>query len=112
MIDYKPVALKLGQQAPPMPVGPASVPPPSPDPLYTGYTGFPGIVETLAVLAITSTAAVLGVTTGLDKSESQTTQVMGWVSGVGSALLGILYIAGKAGLNQSVGLPAMRVTPN
>jgi len=87
------------------------IPPPSPDPLFTGYTGALGAVETLLVLAATGAAAWLGITTALDKNSSQTKKIAGWTGGVGAALAGLLYLGGKSGLNQSVGLPAVRVTP-
>lgn len=111
MLSYKPVPFKMGQQV--MPQAPASpaVPPPSPDPLFTGYTGTPGILETLLVLGATGAATWLGITTALDKSSSQPKQIAGWVGGVGAALAGLLYLAGKTGLNQIAGLPAVRVTP-
>lgn len=106
MIDYKPVAVKksMGANFP--------VPPPSPDVLYTGYTGAPGVLETLAVLGVTGAAAWIGITTGLDKSAPKTRQYAGWVGGVGAALLGVLYLGGKSGMNQMVSLPAVRITPN
>lgn len=107
MIAYKPVpfqAKKLGATVP--------VPPPSPDVLYTGYTGAPGIIETLAVLSVSAAAAWVGITTGLDKSEKKARQIAGWVGGVGAALIGLLYIGGKSGVNQMISLPAVRVTPD
>jgi len=106
MIDYKPVALKRSLGAP------SPVPPPSPDVLYTGYTGAPGVLETLVVLGVTGAAAYIGITTGLDKSANKTRQYAGWVGGVGAAILGVLYLGGKSGVNQMVSLPAVRVTPN
>lgn len=113
MLSYKPVPFKMGQQA--MPQAPAStpgtVPPPSPDPLFTGYTGVPGILETLLVLGATGAASWLGITTALDKISPQPKKIAGWVGGVGAALAGLLYLAGKTGLNQIAGLPAVRVTP-
>jgi hypothetical protein len=107
MINFKPVAFrpKMGATAVP-------IPPPSPDVLYTGYTGAPGILETLAVLGVTGAAAYIGITTGLNKSASKTRQYAGWVGGVGAALIGILYLGGKSGVNQMVSLPAVRVTPD
>lgn len=109
MIDYKPakpVIFKPSMGAAPL------VPPPSPDVLYTGYTGIPGLLETILVVGATGSAAWLGITTGLDKSESQTKKIVGWVGGVGAAIAGLLYLGGKSGLNQMVSLPAVRVTPN
>lgn len=110
MIAYKPVPFKVKLGQAPAPA--AAVPPPSPDVLYTGYTGFPGVLETLAVLGITGTAAYLGITNGLNKNQSKAKQAIGWVAGVGSALLGLLYLGGKSGMNQMVSLPAVRVTPD
>lgn len=111
MIAYKPVPLsrKLGQAIAP---SVSAVPPPSPDVLYTGYTGIPGIFEGLAVLAATGAAAWLGITTGMNKSESRTKRIAGWTGGIGAALAGLLYLGGKSGLNQTVSFPAVRVTPN
>ena len=107
MIAYKPVPFKMGQQ-----IAPASPSlPPSPDPLFTGYTGIPGAIETLLVLGATGAATWLGLTTALDTSESKTRKAVGWVSGIGAALAGLLYLSGKTGLNQVAGLPAVRVTP-
>lgn len=107
MIDYKPVAVKKSMGANAIPI-----PPPSPDVLYTGYTGAPGVLETLVVLGVTGAAAYIGITTGLDKSANKTRQYAGWVGGVGAAILGVLYLGGKSGVNQMVSLPAVRVTPN
>lgn len=107
MIKFKPPALKAHLGAMPLPALP-----PGPDPLYTGYTGIPGALETLAVVAATGSAAWLGITTALDKSESQTKKIVGWVGGVGAALAGLLYLGGKTGLNQMAYLPAVRVTPD
>lgn len=105
MIAYKPVPFKMGQQLP------TPVLPPSPDPIFTGYTGVPGAIETLLVLAATGAAAWLGITTALEKNVSQPKKIAGWVGGVGAALAGLLYLGAKSGLNQTAGLPAVRVTP-
>jgi hypothetical protein len=110
MIAYKPVPFKMGQAMPSAPAS-SAVLPPSPDPLFTGYTGVPGILETLLVLGATGAAAWLGITTALDKNSSKPKEIAGWVGGVGAALAGLLYLAGKSGLNQIAGLPAVRVTP-
>lgn len=88
-----------------------SAPPPAPDFIMTGYTGMPGYVETLLVLAITGSAAWVGIRAGMDGS-SQALRAAGWVGGVGSALLGLLYLGGRTGLNDAVRLPAIRVTPS
>lgn len=110
MTGYKPVPLKmgLGQTAV---VAPA-VPPPSPDFLFAGYTGVPGFLEALAVLAITGSAAWLGITTGLDKYQSRVRKTVGWIGGAGSALLGLLYLGQKTGISQRIGIPVVRVSPD
>jgi hypothetical protein len=107
MINYKPVAFRPRLAATAVPI-----PPPSPDVLYTGYTGIPGALETLLVVGATGAAAWLGITTALNKSESQTKKIVGWVGGVGAAIAGLLYLGGKSGLNQMISLPAVRVTPD
>lgn len=86
------------------------VPPPGPDPIFTGYTGIPGWIEAVLVLGVTSAAAWAGIRTGMGKGNT-TLKSAGWVGGVGSALLGILYLGAKSGLGDRVGLPAVRVTP-
>lgn len=107
MLDYKPVSFRPRMSATASPI-----PPPSPDVLYTGYTGAPGVLETLAVLGVTGAAAYIGITTGLNKSAPQSRQIAGWVGGVGAALIGLLYLGGKSGVNQMISLPAVRVTPD
>lgn len=107
MIKFKPPALR-----PELGATMAPAPPPGPDALYTGYTGTLGALETLVVLAATGSAAWLGITTGLQKNESQTKKIVGWVGGVGAAIAGLLYLGGKTGLNQMAYLPAVRVTPD
>jgi len=110
MVGYKPVPLKmgLGQAAAMAP----AVPPPAPDFLFTGYTGVPGFLEALAVLAITGSAAWLGITTGLDKNQSRVRKTVGWIGGAGSALLGLLYLGQKSGVSQRIGIPVVRVSPD
>lgn len=107
MIDYKPAPPKgrpihLGQQLPPDQ--------PPPDIMMGNYTGLPGILETLAVLGISSAAAWVGINTGL-KSSNKLMKTAGWVGGVGSALIGLLYLGTKTNLVQVAGLPAVRVSP-
>lgn len=114
MVPYAPPVFRprIGQISPSVaPAVPAFAPVPGPDPLYTGYEGLPGFIETLAVLAATGAAAWLGVRTGL-KSTDATMQAAGWVAGIGSGLLGLLYLGGKTGIGQAIGLPAVRVTPS
>lgn len=114
MISYKPASIpRISAKALGQPVVPAApaVPPPSPDPLFTGYTGTPGFIEIAAVLTISASAAWVGIRTGLSK-QSKTIRIAGWVGGIGSALIGLLYLGGKSGLNQVASLPAVRVTPS
>lgn len=98
-------AVPLGQAA----ISP-SVPPPGPDPIFTGYTGIPGFIEAVLVLGVTSAAALVGIRTGMGKG-NMTIKAAGWVGGVGSALAGLLYLGAKSGLGGTIGLPAVRVTP-
>lgn len=99
------VARPLGQAS-----SPALVPPPGPDPIFTGYTGIPGWIEAVLVLSVTGAAAWVGIRTGMAKG-SQALRGAGWVGGVGSALVGLLYLGAKSGLGGQIGLPAVRVTP-
>lgn len=99
------VAVPLGQAA-----VQSSVPPPGPDPIFTGYTGIPGWIEAVLVLTVTGAAAWTGIRAGMGKG-NMTLKAAGWVGGVGSALVGLLYLGAKSGLGGSVGLPAVRVTP-
>jgi hypothetical protein len=83
-----------------------------PDFLFTGYTGVSGFLEAVAVTAITGAAAWVGITAGTKKQNSTLVRTAGWVGGVGSALIGLLYLGGKSGLNDYVKLPAVRVVPS
>lgn len=85
-------------------------PPPLIDTLYTGYEGIPGVIETLTVLGILGAASYVGVAAALS-TKSAAVQVAGWVGGAGAALLGLLYLGGKSGVTDYVGLPAVRVVP-
>ncbi len=106
MINFKPVTLRRSLSATPV-----IVPPPGPDVLYTGYTGVPGVFETLAVLGIAGTAAYVGIQTARAPGQTKSMKYAGWIGGIGSALLGLLYLGGKTGMNQVVSLPVVRVTP-
>jgi hypothetical protein len=90
---------------------PAVAPPPLIDPNYSSFDGVGGMIETAAVLTISSAAAWVGIRTGLSK-QSKTVRIAGWIGGVGSVLIGLLYLGGKSGLGSQVGLPAVRVTPS
>lgn len=89
----------------------APVPPPEPDFLMTGYTGLPGALEMVAVLAITAAAAWTGIRAGTSGT-TKTVRAAGWIGGIGSALFGLLYIGGKTGYGPGFGIPALRVTPS
>jgi hypothetical protein len=95
-----------------MGLDPGTQPPPMPDFMLSGYTGPASILETVAVLAVTGAAAWVGIRTGLGKTPNRTLKIAGWTAGVGSALLGILYLGGKSGIGTLIGLPAVRVTPS
>lgn len=107
MLSYRPAVLKnpiarLGQQLPSDQL--------PPDIMMGTYTGLPAILETLAVLGVVSASAFVGITAGL-KSKNNLMKTAGWVGGVGSALMGLLYLGTKASLVQEVGLPSVRVSP-
>jgi hypothetical protein len=92
-------------------VRPSSTPPPPViDTVFAGYEGVPGVLATVGVLAVTGAAAYLGIKTGLE-AEGKTKKALGWVAGVGSALLGLLYLGGKSGLTIGTGAPAVNVYP-
>lgn len=111
MLPFEPAVRPAMDRVVAKPLGQAiAAPPPGPDPIFTGYTGIPGWIEAVLVLGVTSAAAFVGIKTGMRKG-SQAIQAAGWVGGVGSALLGILYLGAKSGLGDKVGLPAVRVTP-
>lgn len=115
MVPFKPAVL----QSPRMSQTPRTVaipmsaitPPPLIDPNYSSFDGIGGVIETAAVLTISGAAAWIGIRTGLSK-QSKTIKIAGWVGGIGSALIGLLYLGGKSGLNQVASLPAVRVTPS
>lgn len=77
---------------------------------FVGFTGLPGIVETLAVLAATGAGAWVGIRAGLRERDSYI-KYAGWVGGIGAALAGLLYVGTKTGVTQDLGLPAVRVSP-
>lgn len=105
MVPYRPPAFQpafrrsLAQQAPAA-QAPIALPAPK------SYTGVPGVIETLAVLAISGAAAWTGVRAGM--KEKGLLKYAGWVGGVGSALIGLLYLGGKADIG---GLPQVYVVP-
>lgn len=107
MIAYKPVPFHLGQPRPSQETLPSL---PDPDLTFVGFTGLPGVVETLAVLAATSAGAWIGIRAGLREKDPYY-KYAGWVGGIGAALAGLLYLGAKTGLGQDLGLPAVRVSP-
>ncbi len=111
MIGYRAVPFQRRMaQAAPAPSAPAAPMPAAPAPMVAAYTGAPGVLETVAVLGIVGAAAWVGVRTGR-KETNKTLKVAGYVGGIGSALIGLLYLGQKTGMGQKVGLPAVRVSP-
>ena len=120
MISYRPLPYtRLAQAAPAVapPAAPAAAPAPAPAPtttvevpapVSTGYSGVAGFLETVAVLAVTASAAWIGVRTGMSKQPNPYVKTAGWIGGIGSGLLGALYLGQKSGVKS--GLPAVRVT--
>lgn len=102
--SYRPAYAKLSQ-------APANVPPPAPDFLFTGYMGIPGIVESVLVLGVSGAAAWVGIRTALTEKKNDYLKAAGWIGGVGSVIIGLLYLGAKSGYGQIVGLPAVRVSP-
>jgi hypothetical protein len=111
MLAYKPAPTKILAQAAAPAIAPSVAPVPVTDMLFTGYTGIPGMVEALLVLGATGAAAWVGIRTGMKEKDNKTLKAAGWIGGIGSALMGVLYIGAKSGLNMRVGIPAFRVTP-
>lgn len=111
MLAFQPAAVRpVMGRAVARPLG-AAVPPPGPDPIFTGYTGVPGFIEAALVLTITGAAAWAGISLGMMEEHARSLRAAGWVGGVGSALAGLLYIGAKSGYAPSW-LPAVRVTPS
>ena len=61
--------------------------------------------------ALTIGISWAGIRTGMGQG-GKYLRAAGWVGGVGSAVLGLLYLGAKSGLNDQIGLPAVRVTPS
>lgn len=107
MTSYKPLAVQpLGQRSLPE----AAPTLPDPDLTFMGFTGLPGILETLTVLAVTGAAAWTGIQAAQTKRDPYA-KAAGWIGGVGSALFGLLYLGSKTGVTTAWGLPAVRVSP-
>lgn len=123
MISYRPTPFRrsLAQAATPGPQPPAATPPAAPAapapvvaappaPMYTEYSGVPGFLETVGVLVASGSAAWVGIRTGMREKQNKTLKAAGWIGGVGSVVLGLLYLGQKSGVGQRIGLPAVRVT--
>lgn len=78
--------------------------------LTTGFTGVPGFLETVAVLGASGAAAWISLRTAMNKREKKQIRTAAWIGGIGSALLGLLYLGSKTGVSQVVSLPQVRVT--
>ena len=117
MLDYRPIAviqrpeLMAGRPIPAAKSLGDPVPPPTIDPVFTSFTGIPGVIEGTLVLVALGASAYLGVTTGLNKKSDSVQKTVGWVAGVGSGLIGLLYLGTQIGLNDLIGLPAVRISP-
>lgn len=110
MIQFKPVYSRhMGQQAPAA-AAPSDVTVPAPVIETTTYTGVPGFLETVAVLGVSGAAAYTSIQAAR-KSTKKLPQVLGWVGGVGAALIGLLYLGTKTGVTKTVQLPQIKVTP-
>lgn len=107
MLSYTPAPRKLSLSQ----IAPSISPPPSPNVLMTGYEGVPGVLETVFGLGIAAAATVTGIHVGLT-SKDKYMKTLGWVGGVGAALLGLLYLGTKSGVGNYVGLPAIRFSPS
>lgn len=108
MMPYAPpfAPRHMGQAAPaPAPAAPAPAPPAQPAVLE--YTGVPGVFETLAVLTMSGAAAWVGARAAM--KEHGLLKIAGYVGGIGSALLGFLYLGAKSGISQRLSIPQVRV---
>lgn len=122
MIPYQPVyshARYMGQAAPVSPPAPAPTPaeaapvaPIAPIVTETSYTGFPGFIETVAVIGVSAAAAWTGYRAGMNKSAPKMQRTVGWIGGVGGALLGLLYLGSKTGVTKTTVLPQIQVVPS
>jgi hypothetical protein len=79
---------------------------PAPAPVTVGYKGVPGAIETVAVLGISAAAAWVGIRTGM-KEKKGLLKYAGYVGGVGSGLIGLLYLGGQTKL--ITGIPVVSV---
>lgn len=84
----------------------AQAPPPATRVAPGPMAGVPGVIETLAVLGVSAAAAWVGVRAGL--RERGLPKYAGWVGGLGSALIGLLYLGSRTGFSGP--LPGVRFT--
>lgn len=99
MIAFRPVPLKLrmgqGPTIPPLPKGPdASGQPMVPGAIPRDNWDLKGILITAAVVGITGVAAYSGINGGLSES-NKTQKTMDLFYGVGSAVLGLVFLASR-----------------
>ncbi len=114
MYQYSPVYSQRGPvgrmgQNGGAPAAPAAPAPTTVAVVPAGYTGVPGFLETVTVLGVSAAAAYTGIKAGMNKSNNKTNRAAGWAGGIGAALLGLLYLGGKANLTQQAGLPSVKV---
>lgn len=111
MLPYRPASsARLGTPIRLSAEAVALVPPPLPDMMITGYEGLGGFIESAAILSVLAAASWAGIRTGMGAS-TKTLKAAGWIGGIGSGLLGVMYLGAKSGLHQVVGLPTLRVSP-
>lgn len=100
MINYRPATnvftRNMGQAAPAAP--PTVVVPPQ------NKWSIANTIEALAVVGVTGLAAYSGIKSGMKASKTNQ-KAMDLTYGIGSAVLGVLYLSGRFGL----GLPALRI---
>lgn len=109
MIAYQPVYARrvgpMGQNGAPAPVAPTPI-------VVNEYKGVPGFIETVAVLGASAAAAYTGIKAGMSKTTNKKLRTIGWIGGIGGALLGLLYLGTKTGVSSNVSLlPQVKVSP-
>lgn len=113
MIAFKPVPLRtqLGRNARPFPPSPFILSQSSPTATPRFAVGdnwdLAGILAAITVLSITGLAAYSGIKAGL-KETDKTQKTIDLFFGIGSAVLGLLYLGGRL----NAGAPAIRITRN
>jgi hypothetical protein len=113
MIAFKPVPLKIqsGRNARPLPPSPfvmgQSSATATPRFAIDDNWGLGGILAAAMVLSVTGLAAYSGIKAGL-KETDKTQKTINLFFGIGSAVLGLLYLGGRL----NAGAPAIRITRN